>query len=418
MSANWVEKSSVKEVIEEVKAKFEKYHTYHAILMNMDIFVLEISSLLSYSDSISESDFYFILSETLFECYQNHKFNSNSILEGINDKIIRYFKTPESDYVIRTSLSINVRENIRPVYFDDVKISFSKKNDQAFAENAKEIVDQFKNRYGNIYPIKYHPIRIYVRHKSPLGALFKASDTLDFFRGLLNFHLTKYKRIVVNDIYDLPINRIVTGPVHTIHFANGKLVEKSNYSYSPDYSGCIDSFINVSDLELSDAFAKLRKWIPIVLQHRYKDEIIEIFKRYARALDSRNYDVSFLLLSSLLEKLTGIKHSYVNDLPVRVSYFYKNSQYHKFTLEKLRKYRDSNVHGGYTSIMYGEAYAYMLKQYVDTLLEFHLFNENKFNNLDEAVELFNTPKDLQKILLKKKYLDITSKKFLALVTED
>jgi hypothetical protein len=143
-------------------------------------------------------------------------------------------------------------------------------------------------------------------------------------------------------------------------------------------------------------FAGIRKDLRVC---RYSDTMVEALARYARALDERELDAAFLKLWGVLELLASPdrKGSY-DKIIRRVRYLYQRRDYHGQVLEHLRDYRNGMVHHDVNSEA-AETYVCQLKQYVEALMDFHLWNRYGFKSLQEAcqfLELSDNVGDLER----------------------
>ena len=129
----------------------------------------------------------------------------------------------------------------------------------------------------------------------------------------------------------------------------------------------------------------------------YTTRLEDALRRYTRALDSFDWDASFLRLWGLLETLTGTQPHESHDLTVkRATFLYEDPEreFHVQVLNHLRHYRNRSVHGGESSETI-EAYLYQLKRYVEDLLLFHLAPPSycRFKSIAQAAAFLNLPPD-------------------------
>jgi hypothetical protein len=89
----------------------------------------------------------------------------------------------------------------------------------------------------------------------------------------------------------------------------------------------------------------------------------------------------------------------------RISFLFKEKEYHELILKYLVKYRNKSVHAGDTSLD-GKYHCYRLQFYFDRLVHTYLSEKFQFNDLGEANEFLDLApsiKDLnrKKILIEK-----------------
>lgn len=125
-------------------------------------------------------------------------------------------------------------------------------------------------------------------------------------------------------------------------------------------------------------------------RHKYPHVIQNAFIRYTRALDERDWTTAFLKLWSILELLTDTSKANYDTTIKRTAFLYKEREYNIQVLQHLKKYRNLSVHldMGNSEI---ETYLYQLKNYVETLLSFHLQNKFNFDTIQEAAEFLSLP---------------------------
>jgi hypothetical protein len=407
MSATWKKDFPFDEVISQVKKKMQNDNSL--IISGMK---LEIFNLLSCDKNISEIDLCYIIDDSLMACHLNRTLTSDSLLKEINNKISEYLKKQEMEFIVRATLSIDNKNSIDSINLEKAKLEFTREDDSIFAEKTKSIYDQFKDLYGYDYEKKYLPVRIKMKSRSTNSALVEAIDYLDFFRGICNFSLTKNIIYFNHGIKLYPINRVLFGPVITIHQLNGDLVNDSTYIFDPDFYGSVDWLVDNDPDDLQKCLGGFKLANKKIEKHKYRQDLINWFIMYARALDTRDYQSSFLKLSCLLEKLSCCDMSYKKIIARRVSYLFRNPEYHSFILEQLRDFRDKSIHHGATTQIFSSAYLYQLKFYVDRLLDFHLNNEDDFASPQEVANLLDTPKDKELLDMKMKCYEITKKRLI------
>ena len=79
----------------------------------------------------------------------------------------------------------------------------------------------------------------------------------------------------------------------------------------------------------------------------------------------------------------------------------KKKEYHRVILNNLKNYRNSTVHAAATCIEM-DWYLQQLKEYVEILLRFHIFNRYKFASFQEAIEFLNQTTDLNELKKRQK----------------
>ena len=188
-----------------------------------------------------------------------------------------------------------------------------------------------------------------------------------------------------------PVNRFVLGPIHTLHTTSGKLATNS-WWYQTEYQGPVSAY------DPGDSKAdRLFKFTDTVRQDlrksQYKEPLAACLLRYVRALDTPDWEDSYLRLWGVLEQLTntGIQDNYKVTIR-RASFIWKDRKYAQQILTHLRDYRNRAVHAG-TESQDIETYMYQLKRIVEALIEFHLRNRFRFETISEVAEFMDLPDD-------------------------
>src|SRR5258708_6875371 len=136
-------------------------------------------------------------------------------------------------------------------------------------------------------------------------------------------------------------------------------------------------------------------------KHPYAADMQQAFVRYARALDSVDFDSSFLKLWSLLETLTNTIGDNYDVTIRRVLFLVTDRDLSGLILEHLRNYRNATVHHD-RSRLAAERYIYQLKRFVEVLLHFHTVSRGQFPSiakLGEHLDLPFAPEDLRARIL-------------------
>jgi hypothetical protein len=186
----------------------------------------------------------------------------------------------------------------------------------------------------------------------------------------------------------MPVNRILLGPVHSLHHPNGSLATET-FWYQPRHQ----QFDKLYDLAVK--WAQIGEWEYKVRRRleriQYRDELQDLFIRYTRALDVSDYDVSFNKLWGVLEHLVSAVGNY-SDLINRVLFLYDASEreYVRLLLEHLRDVRNGLVHMDEARGAM-ETYLYQLKWFVEALVRFHLSRSSEFSSLSTAGQFLDLP---------------------------
>lgn len=121
-------------------------------------------------------------------------------------------------------------------------------------------------------------------------------------------------------------------------------------------------------------------------------------------MDVIDYSNSIVNLWSILEYLTNTDKGYSQTIS-RASFLYGDYKIVQHFLEALRDTRNKIVHSSERDTR-EETLVYQLKDIVENLLSFYLFNPFKFSNREELTNFLDLPKD--NLALKKRLKIIKS----------
>ena len=405
MSVTWNNKEYQPEkVIEKIEAARKTGNDGNKVQFigwGFQEFAALIYSMLDFSNEIPEIDARGFVSKAIFNAAAKGAITTKSLIAEINRLEKAYESLPIEKYVLVSSISLSSSWKINKVktansliLFDNVLPAKFRKETDALLENAEHLL--FANR-----PTNYLGVRVYVSAKSVHHAADQALETLDFTRGVWNWLLNKrYSRRMSWAGKPEPVNNIILGPIHTLHKPSGKLAATEVWWYEPNYLGAVKLFSpRQEEVEgISKSFDYVKK---VFKKHKYPHVIQNAFIRYTRALDERDWTTAFLKLWSILELLTDTGKANYDTTIKRTAFLYKEREYNIQVLQHLKKYRNSSVHldMGNSEM---ETYLYQLKNYVETLLGFHLHNKFSFDTIQEAAEFLSLPYEEEILLSQEK----------------
>lgn len=163
----------------------------------------------------------------------------------------------------------------------------------------------------------------------------------------------------------------------TFHRPSGEL-EFEQFWYEPSLQR--DTTLLKLDGQAADLLKASAKIRAKLRKHTYAVDMENAFVRYARAMDTIDYDVTIQKLWGLLEFLTETGLSSYDKTVRRTRFLYDEERFAAQVLEHLRHYRNRSVHGGYTGGNV-ESEVYQLKRYVDAMLRYHLVNSFQFASI-------------------------------------
>jgi hypothetical protein len=350
--------------------------------------VVVLSSMVSFDRNIPEVEKRKIVSEATFNAGSQGKITQESLLGEMDKLAKQYLQTSPNKYVLVTSLSISHVINLKRQSINGCIITFRPAIPNKFKKEIEKIKKRASNNIYGEFPRDYLIVKITVKAKSYSEAGDKAIDAIDLLRGIWNLFYNRQHPYRISYGSKKPVNRIVLGPLHTLHFPNASLATKS-WWYEPDYRGPLEA-IDPSK-EINDLYKFQGHIRKLLQQSPFRVFLESAIIRYTRALDLRDWDNAFLRLWGVLETLTHTNENDTHKVTVkRSSFLYKDREYATQILYHLRDYRNRAVHVG-SGNQDIETFIYQLKDYVETALEFLIKNKYGLNNLNEIAQFMDLP---------------------------
>lgn len=261
------------------------------------------------------------------------------VLRDIRQGQAAYLKKPMRSYVLLTSLTLAHFPELGGVRTRGATITFSASPPRRF--KMPDRVDRVPNaalRFkGGVSAVR---VRLDARDEEI--ALDLALEQLDFLRGVWNLLLNKGSWQLTLGGQPKPVNRVRLGPVHTLHDPGGAPATEKVW-WEPGFSET--SF----PARIQDSYEWLKsqeRWIRTQIgRSKMQDDLVNLFVRYARALDEKDRQSAFLKLWAVLEDVTDTIGSYEKTVR-RAAFLFQDVSYRKLELQHFRSLRNSIVHEG------------------------------------------------------------------------
>lgn len=329
------------------------------------------------------------------------KITDNSILNEVNRLETEYLNQGLAKYTLVTSISIKSTDTLKRRHFKGCLIDFRPKIKGLLDKERKKIELQSKNAFHAPLPSLYSTLCVYVQARNPLEAGEVALDSLNTIRAIWNlFYNVQYSTGMRSGKAE-PFNKILLGPLHTVHSENGRYQQhfvESKYVIST----------SLKDIESDiSKFMKFEAWTRRRLKTGpVEDWVYKSLIRYVLALDEWDYEAAFMKLWSLMEYLT---HTTDYDLLIkRVKNRLKEPNLHNDIMQHLRKCRNDLVH---FSLMpeYIDTLLYQVKRYAENLLNFYIDDSCYFKNQDEILNFLDLSNDKRVLEEKRKLIKLKLK---------
>lgn len=354
-------------------------------------YIVVLNSMVSLNDTIPEFEKNNIVHKAAFSLAKEEKISSAGLLKKICKFEKEYLEQKPQKFVLISTLSINRFIKLKRIQVNGVTITFHSSLPKKFTE---EIENKIRKPASHMItggsPKDYIYLKASVKAKSYSQASTIAIESIDIIRGIWNlFHNRGQFRISSGRRY--PVNNISFGPLHTVHFPNGKLATES-WLYEPGYIGPLKDFDLKNEKE---NLFKFQNHVRMLLsKNKFRTQMEAALKQYAQALDIRDLESSYVRLWGLLEYLTNTNENESHkDTVKRTSFFFQEREYARQVLNHLRDHRNKAVHTG-GSNQNIETLLYQLKNFVEVVLEFQIANKFNFSTREELTQFMNLPEDV------------------------
>ena len=298
-----------------------------------------------------------------------------------------YLKVNPQQYFLLTSISVNKLCKLKRSTINDCIITFRPSPPKnCIKEIQTKILRPASNFVSGDLPSNYICAKISIKGKSTSEAADKALDAIDTLRGIWNLFYNRRNTFRISSGDKKPVNKIVIGPLHTLHFQNGKLATET-WWYEPSYRGPLQVHDPSKDIKNLYKFEQnVRK---LLKKSNYRNFLETSLARYTRALDLGDWENAYLKLWGLLESLTSTGEKDSHKVTVkRTSFLFRERHYAKQVLTHLRDYRNKAVHVGAGNHDI-ETFMYQLKNFVEVVLEFQVANKFGFKSLAEVAQFMD-----------------------------
>lgn len=355
------------EKLEEIKRKKSNGRVSFSGFEFSDYSVL-INSMIFIDNTIPKFEKRRIIDNAIFEVGQKDSITTKRLLSKINRLESNYLNQIPIRYSLLTTISLKSNTRLAKIKIDGCTITINPILSNKFKVEHNKVIEYAKKDFYNDLPKNYTFVKITLTSKSPFEAADKALDSINIIRAIWNYFYNSAQWSRSSSGKRKPINKILLGPIHTLHKQNGEMASK-NWWYDIDYVAQMDSYDPSRELsDLNDFFYRFRK---LLNKSKYYEDLKTALIRYTQSLDMINWENSFLRLWGILEHLTNTgKESYDKTIK-RISFLFKEKEYTRQVLNHLKDYRNRSAHADSSNLDI-EVYLFQLKRYVETLINFHL----------------------------------------------
>ena len=297
-----------------------------------------------------------------------------------------YLKQSMSTFILLSSVSIKHDPKIGRIKTPKASFTFTSNRPRAF-----HLPDGGSFRVGDSTPSGFSYVKVHVKARDQWGAAEVAMNSLDLMRSIWNLYFNRqtYAResFPSNGGWK-PVNKILPGPIHTLHTSTGALALREAWwnTYMPQ---------EISPLSIGHGYSDLKRFERYVRKQiercTFGHKIERFLIRYAKALDPFDSTTTMLNLWSTLEEIAGVKgQANSNKMIKRVIFLDRNPKQGRLLLEFIREHRNTIAHDG-TTPQEIERLIYILKRYVEGLLLFVVHNAPKYSNHEQLLHVLDLP---------------------------
>lgn len=363
---------------------------------------LAIVSMVEFPRGIADLDKAKIVNTAIGQASTKGNLNPNGLLNEIDAEIARNMAVRPTNYRLLTSISLGLPSFKKVISIDGVKIrilpgDYPKKytdRDKLIVSNANVIDDAIIAES----PHSYARVIASVNTRTENLAAKKILRALDLFRAICCLFINDHMQPFSNSWS--PINKLLLGQVHSLHFSSGAAVNDRIW-YEPN-------FVQVKPY-VPKNFKVLRNnfdWALGCLSNcSYSKVLSDALLRFVRALDERNPHTALIRLWGAVEALASPGKAEYEKVTGRCSFLFRERAYHKQILEHIREARNLTVHAGYDSEN-GRQLCFQLQRYFYQLILFHLRESGTFLSLEEANNLLDHSHELSELKRKKAVVEM------------
>ncbi len=361
--------------------------------------LLVLLSSLEFSGDIPEAERFAMIQRGIFSAGR-HEITEARLLRAIRDEESKLLATKAQRYILATTISIPRSFKVPAVTIGRARVSFSPRLPKRFS--LEPLKDRFEIHRAVPEPANYQSVRVSIDARTHTEAFAQGISVLDFMRSVWNFRLNRSTSFRRSFILPVPVNKVVLGPVRTVHLPVGTLAWNGfwldrQFEYTPPLPLGLDK-------RWAALKAERRAWSRSLARSNYHLAIVGAMIRYCRALDTTNWESAFTGLWGVLEYLTNTVGGGYDQTIRRCLFLLEPRNYHQQVLEHLKSVRNRIVHFA-EETEYGEALVYQLKRYVEVLLLFHRDWSNRFGSIGDAAEFLDLPTERFVLKNRRKLLD-------------
>jgi hypothetical protein len=344
-----------------------------------------LTSSLDFDPDIPDIIIWSIAQNGLFSAGRKGNITAKSLIREISNAERKYSMKKQKIYDVIASILIPGEKSPLRRRMGESRISFLQRIPKSHAKHREELCARYE--IESALPRKQSVCAIRIKARSEFEAMEKGISLIDNLRGIWNLAINRRKPRRLSTGRYKQVNKIILGPLCTLHYPNGKPAT-SSISYDHYIIDEKRGFPYKFDWEMIVEFEKKAR----KRMSRFKEsaEIWNWIRLYCKALDETDPNKSFQKLWAVLECITGTIRNNYDKTVKRASFLYEESSQHKQILNHLRNCRNKSIHQG-KAYLKCENLVYNLKEYVERLLSFEIWFAYKFNSLEDLWLFLDSP---------------------------
>lgn len=264
MNVSWKEGCNPELFVNEIKKARKINANGEVSFVGWNFYELNvlIFSILNFPKGISDYEGRGLVQEAIFKAGKRGIITTKSLLSEVNKITAEYINQDIKRYALVTSLSISQFTSLKRIRIKDSLLIIEKNLPKRFRRESLKILNHAKQSIFAELPNNYLPIRVHVSARSIHDAANKAIESIDFVRGIWNwFYNRSQTSRTSSGGKPLPVNKLICGPIHTLHFPSGELATSNTWWYEPSYLGSITPLIYHKTLIIYINFSTLLRML-------------------------------------------------------------------------------------------------------------------------------------------------------------
>lgn len=327
-----------------------------------------------------------VLRRALFSCGNKGEINQSNLIKEIKLSEKKFLNLPERKYKLVTSISIKYSPLLKPKRVLNNYIQFLSWLPKYYDQSA------IKKKISNddhIIPPGYTIVVISTIGRTKLEAVENGLDSFEIIRGIWNFINNSITVRSIQSGKHKPINKILLGPIHTLHNSDGSLAT-DDYWYEILHTEA--NMLEDINKNIANILHQEKNIRSLLRRISYRKELTKLFLRYNDTFDVVDYSYALTSLWGILELLTDTVDKSYDQTISRAIFLYDDYTIVKQYLESIRDVRNKVVHSLQRDTR-SNLMLYQLKTIVEKLFLFHIRNPYHFKSLTEFGLFLDLPKE-------------------------